>query len=423
MSQAFHPSIVIPTHNRKFMLSRCLTALSHQTYPANEFEVIVVADACNDGTAAMVLEYSHRSPFRLILLEHSAKSAAATRNLGANEAHGKILLFLDDDIIPQPGLLIAHLEAQHKNRIVLGYSKPVVPEHPSWWQYDARLWWENHYKKTKDPGYRFCYRDFFSGNVSMSAKLFRQVGGFDTRISGTCEDYELGLRLLKAGISFHYAPNAIGFHNDFTDLPQWLLRRIKEEGIADVLIADRHPEMRNILFDNFENPKEQWRRSLRKLAFCSFKYSHTIEKRLLNMISTVEKLRFRGTWRIMVGILREYKYWCGVAITIGNKRKFVNWLQEAPMPPIVASNAPIIDIARLPSVNQLKKVLEHSTKVGLRLALEGIEVLNLPPIPGSEPLKIEHLHYALQEAAEHQFIPAMAWHKIISNIEKTSYVY
>jgi len=52
------------------------------------------------------------------------------------------------------------------------------------------------------PGHRFSYHDFFSGNVSLPAAIFRRVGGFDEVIKVRLEDYELGIRLLKAGARF-----------------------------------------------------------------------------------------------------------------------------------------------------------------------------------------------------------------------------
>jgi len=192
-------SIIVPTHNRSALLAKSLAALDSQSWPSDQIEVVVVADACYDETPELVRAYAQRSRFPLRLLAHHARSAAATRNLGAANAQGQVLLFLDDDVVAQPGLIQAHMEAQQPNSVVLGYSKPMVPALPSWWQYDARRWWEDTYREIARQGHRFQYRDFFSGNVSMSADLFRKVSGFDAEMSGRLEDYELGLRLLKAG--------------------------------------------------------------------------------------------------------------------------------------------------------------------------------------------------------------------------------
>ena len=77
------------------------------------------------------------------------------------------------------------------------------------------------------------------------------------------------------------------------------------------------------------------------------------------------------------------------------------------MPPAVASDAPVVDMATLPSADVLRQVLERASHMGLRLALGGAEVLTIAPQPGAEPLREEHLHRTLQELAERQFVPAL----------------
>jgi GT2 family glycosyltransferase len=406
-------SIVVPTHNRSAMLMKNLAALSHQSGPDIQFEVLVVADACHDDTAEMVTAYATQTPYRLCLLSHCARSAAATRNLGATNAQGRVLLFLDDDVVLQPGSVRAHVEAQRGNRVVLGYSKPVLPAKPSWWQYDARRWWQDTYRAMGQPGHRFTYRDFFSGNVSMPATLFHEAGGFDTSFTGRLEDYELGMRLLKVGARFRFVPEAIGYHYENSDLDLWL-RRVRQEGAADVQIGQRHPELRTSLFGRLKGPRSRRKRILLKFAFAQPQRGDWLERLLLHQTALYERLRLRGRWRRVVGLLRDYNYCRGVAATIGGQRAWAAWLQEAPVPPTVASSAPVVDMAAPPPPDVLQGVLEQATNTGLRLALEGVEVVAIPPQPGAEPLREEHLHRALQQLVERQFVPALALHLIRS---------
>jgi GT2 family glycosyltransferase len=405
-------SIIVPTHNRRAMLAKRLAALGRQSWPTTEFETLVVADACHDDSEEMVTAYCAQAPYRLRLLSHDARSAAATRNLGAAHAQGRVFLFLDDDIFAQPGLVQAHLEAQHEDGVVLGYSKPVLPPEPTWWQYGVRRWWEDTFRAMGQSGRRFTYRDFFSGNVSMPAALFQRVGGFDSSLTGRREDYELGIRLLKAGARFRFAPGAVGHHHDIPDLDEWL-RRLRQEGIGDIQIGQRHPELRTCLF-GFSEPGEPWRRAMRKLAFAHPQLGDRLERLLLRQATLYERLRLRGHWQDVVWRLREYNYWRGVATTIGGQRALAAWLQEAPMPPAVASNAPVVDMADLPPADALHGMLEQATSRGLRLELGGAEVLTIPPQPGAEPLREQHLHSALRELTEEQFVPAVVLHLIRS---------
>lgn len=413
MNYRINLSVVIPTHNRSTVLQKSLDALFHQAGLDTKFEVIVVADSCTDDTEARVKANALRMPFPLRLFAHSAGSAAATRNLGAAQARGKILLFLDDDIVPQPGFLQAHIAAQQENRIVLGYSKPVLPARPSWWQYDARRWWEDTYSAMREPGHRFSYRDFFSGNVSLSASLFQKAGGFNTTFRGRLEDYELGWRLLKAGGRFCFVPDALGYHYDMTDLALWL-HRIRQEGIAHIQIGQHHPELRNTLFAHLAEPYNRWRHLLRKIAFAYPQHGKGIVQGLLTFVTICEQLRWRDLWRKMVGVLREYNYWCGVAEAVGGQQAFAAWLQDAPLPPSIASNAPIIDIAKSPPAETMTGLLDQATTLGLRITFEGIEILSLPPQPGLEPLQKEHLDTILRRVIQQQFVPALAFRFIRS---------
>lgn len=402
-------SIVVPTHNRRDLLARSLDALGRQSCPPDLFEVLVVADACEDDTVAMATAYAERAPYRLRALEHTARSAAATRNLGARQAEGSILLFLDDDVIAQPGLVQAHLDAQGPDHIVLGYSKPILPDDPSWFQCDAHRWWEDRFTQIAQPDHRFTYRDFFSGNVSLPTELFWRVGGFDLTFSGRLEDYELGLRLIRAGARFGFAQQALGHHHDTINLPIWV-RRIQQEGVADVQIGQRHPELRTTLFGNFEDMSGRWGRWLRKLAFVQPLRGAKLVRFLLWLAALLERMRMRRSWRRVLSGLRKYNYWRGVAAAIVSRQAMASWLQEVAMPPVVAGDAPAFDLAALPPDEALPGMLAHASVKGARVLMNGIDLLVLPPQLGAEPLRMEHLHGAVRALAKRQFVPALAVH-------------
>jgi glycosyltransferase involved in cell wall biosynthesis len=409
MSPAPSLSIVIPTHNRAGLLERNLSALAAQTWPAADFEVLVVADSCSDDTAQRVVAAASKVPYQLRLLSHSARSAARTRNLGAQHAAGTMLLFLDDDVIPLPDFVQAHLEPREPDEVVLGYSKPMLPRTPSLWQYGAYRWWEDIFRQMGRPDHRFTYRDFFSGNVSLSRALFQRAGRFDQDFQGRLEDYELGLRLLKTGARFRFKAHAVGHHYDYTDLAQWL-RRIRQEGIADIQIGDRHPELRSAMFGNVSDLSNDARGLVRKLAFVYPQGGDRLEALLLRQAHVCERLRLRYRWHQLVWLLREYNYWRGVASVLQTQRSFAGWLQEGPALLSVAVDAPVIDLAAPPPADALAGMLRAAERRGLRLMLNGVEISVLAPQHGAAPLEEAHLQSALRSLAQQQFIPALSLH-------------
>src|SRR5688572_9185872 len=131
--------VIIPTHNRRDSLEQLLHALSRQTYPMDLIEVIVVADGCIDSTIEMLETF--QAAYRLRFIDQPASGPATARNNGAAMANSRILLFLDDDIIPSEGLLEAHVMANtHPKMVVIGYLPLVAQKKRDSFFIQSRSW-------------------------------------------------------------------------------------------------------------------------------------------------------------------------------------------------------------------------------------------------------------------------------------------
>lgn len=80
--------MIIPAHNEERYIKRTLKSIHSQTYPAEE--IIVVANACSDHTAAVA-----RSMSRVILYPVASKALAV--NKGVKVARGTLIVILDAD--------------------------------------------------------------------------------------------------------------------------------------------------------------------------------------------------------------------------------------------------------------------------------------------------------------------------------------
>ena len=90
-------SVVIPARNEEEFLPATEEALKAQSY--RNFEIIVVANGCNDRTADIARELGCR------VFDLGDRGLGAARNLGGREAHGQILVFLDaDTLLPKETL-------------------------------------------------------------------------------------------------------------------------------------------------------------------------------------------------------------------------------------------------------------------------------------------------------------------------------
>ncbi len=87
-------SIIIPAYNEENYIRKTLHSLQLQTF--QDFEIVVVANGCTDGTEEVVRTRVHQGgKVRLHSLPRAQVSVA--RNYGAQEARGEVLVFLDAD--------------------------------------------------------------------------------------------------------------------------------------------------------------------------------------------------------------------------------------------------------------------------------------------------------------------------------------
>ena len=88
-------SVIIPTLNEEKFLPKLLKSLGKQTF--RDFEVFVIDGGSEDKTEYVFGKHSKHLPSSKFI--HSeVKNVGFQRNLGAKNASGKYLVFLDADV-------------------------------------------------------------------------------------------------------------------------------------------------------------------------------------------------------------------------------------------------------------------------------------------------------------------------------------
>lgn len=186
--------MVIATHNRASRLHDCLNALSRQT-AAQRFETIVVDNGSHDDTPAVIAAAGDN--VRSVVV--SDPNRAKARNAGIAAAHGKIVIFCDDDTVAPPAFVAEHLRAHESLRAAV-VSGPIInvagPE------------------MTPQPSARHYSRAFFcTCNVSVPKTELVAAGLFDERYDlYGWEDTDLGIRLRERGLRGIFAWAAYLYH-------------------------------------------------------------------------------------------------------------------------------------------------------------------------------------------------------------------
>ncbi|MCK5311333.1 MAG: glycosyltransferase [Desulfobacteraceae bacterium] len=85
-------SVVIPTYNRKDIISRAIESVYNQIY--KNYEIIIVDDGSTDGTVDYLKEHYNN---KIHYVFQKNRGASSARNKGISKAKGKYIAFLDSD--------------------------------------------------------------------------------------------------------------------------------------------------------------------------------------------------------------------------------------------------------------------------------------------------------------------------------------
>jgi GT2 family glycosyltransferase len=189
-------SVVIPTYHRNDLLAKCLDCLSPdvQTFPAEQYEVIVTDDGFKTTAKEMILE---NYPW-VKWVEGPHKGSAANRNNGVKYARYDWIAFTDDDCLPKQDWLS-------------NFAAAIIP---NIYVYEGKTTCEAGLKSPLEQAPINLQGGWlWSCNMMVRASIFQKIGGFDENYPYPfMEDQDLRESLKKAGFKFPFVENAIVDH-------------------------------------------------------------------------------------------------------------------------------------------------------------------------------------------------------------------
>lgn len=199
-------SVIIPSYNGASKLPNILSALEKQVHC--DFEVIVVVDGSTDNTKEL-LDRTEQS-YSLKVVYQTNQGRSNTRNNGAKEASGDILLFLDDDIDILPTVLGAHttFHLKNENTILVGGIDEYATAHTDIQKYKAWLSerWQIQAVSVDTPY-------ISAAHFSIPKKIFVKLGCFDSHLNDG-EDFDLAVKAKMAGYDIKIDTSIIAYHHD-----------------------------------------------------------------------------------------------------------------------------------------------------------------------------------------------------------------
>ena len=247
MSAAPAVSVVICTLDRAGYLRGALRSLVGQSLPGDGWEVLVVDNGSADDTPAVVRAFAEALPLRYLV--EPTLGLCHARDRGWREARGRLVAYLDDDAVAEPGWLAAVRAAFARSPdvgVAGGPVRPIWEAPPPPWlsEHAARALtivdWPGGPKLLPDVG-----REWLVGaNMAAPRAVLEAVGGFHPRLDRigrnmlSSGDVFLQQQLLERGWTVAYEPAmAVGHAVTPARLTKrWFRRRYYWQGISDAVM-------------------------------------------------------------------------------------------------------------------------------------------------------------------------------------------
>lgn len=180
-------SVVIPTCGREQVLLATVESVLRLGALLPEFSELLVIDQSashTDAVFSQLADWDAAGAIRWIRL--AAPHLTQAMNVGLLRARSEVVLFLDDDVVPGPGLLANHLAAHSRQPAPAAVVGQVLQP--------GEVAIEVDYRPTGGPLRRFldfpfnstagCHvENAMAGNLSVRRTTALALGGFDTRFT------------------------------------------------------------------------------------------------------------------------------------------------------------------------------------------------------------------------------------------------
>jgi GT2 family glycosyltransferase len=224
-------TFVIVNWNRRALLEQCLSSLEGQT--AACFDVVLVDNGSTDGSLDDLAQFA-RLPIQVIRNRENRGFAPAV-NQGIQQAHGRFVALVNNDVVLDPHWLESMLAAfQTDPRIGMCASKILFTDPPHLIDkvghviyLDGQNYGRGHLEVDRGqydrPEETLCP----DGAAAIyRSEVFESAGLFDEDFYAYADDAEFGLRAQLCGWKCLYVPTALAYHYRSSTLGEYAPEKI-----------------------------------------------------------------------------------------------------------------------------------------------------------------------------------------------------
>lgn len=181
-------SVVISAYNEQEYLPKCLDAIIKQTFPRQDFEIVVVDNNSTDKTAEIARSYGAR------VVPEKRQGNTFALSAGLNAAEGEVIASTDADTIVYKNWLEVIYEAFRDKNVVGATGTVDLKIGNDFTSHIAEIIYEYFLRVNFLIG-----KAHFSGfNFAVRKSVLDEIGGIDDRFTMS-PDVDLGLRMGKKG--------------------------------------------------------------------------------------------------------------------------------------------------------------------------------------------------------------------------------
>jgi len=222
-------SVVIPCFKDSATLGRALDSVLTQSRPADEIIVVNDASPETNEIEAVLVAY----PSVKYVVNAANLGLAATRNAGVHAASGEIVCFLDADDELHPQKIELQLSLYRLGRAVSCSVERIGDERGI--DRVAPYTGDVKHSVLADSSVLVRRNTLTGASLMLSRELFLSLGGYDETLR-SCEDFDLWLRLLDAGVAafnidlplYLYRVNENGLSRNLLNISYWELEVVKK---------------------------------------------------------------------------------------------------------------------------------------------------------------------------------------------------
>lgn len=231
-------TVIMPSHNGARTLPKVLVAFAQLISPPGGWKLVLVDNRSTDRTREIIESFQSRLPLTYVAEPKMGKSTAL--NAGLAHAEGDLVVFTDDDVLPNSDWLVEFRAAAEAHPSFSLFGGAIVPH----WEIAPEDWllkWEGSILAITDPAWDdgpIAPTLLFGPNMAVRSDVLRAGFKFDESLGPVGKRYRMGedtdfvQRLGLAGYrAWHCKRAAVAHMIRKTQMnKQWVLRRAFPSG-------------------------------------------------------------------------------------------------------------------------------------------------------------------------------------------------